>query len=411
MNQHLGFGFFGTSKGLQTRNGGVVQSLDVREYLDLDGNQIKLFAGSELLAIKRASIRKDIFFFVIQYGFAKEIQSDRTGTFYGSFVALKNHIAPPEVIQLVLEEIAAGVREYISEESHRFLAEVGDIPLRTPRRLVGISANMTSSGAAPKRRNTPIFAPLPGNNEFLERNSLISFCVGENDLIREDTVYGSADGKIIRFVQKKKALPILDIDMDYTTATEKLRNVYGDVQQQVRDSRKVLNEIGKEKDSLAGHLRKLDEEIEKAHRTYHQLTRDITRENEKIRTLKEVRKEAQVRIKDLEDEIRGIEQKRARRETSISKLKSEIGFYEGEIKKRTHALQETKRLLEQQSTRTDRVTREFRELRQKNQQMRDELTELTGQIRSRHGQLQELKAEVERNREMLRRLKNQMPQM
>ncbi len=128
----IGYAIFGTPHGLQCKSAGFISEVDIRKYIDLDGEKVDLGNDDQLFRTRKISNGRDLFIFYCQYAFARETVSNRPGTFYGASVVLKNTIMAPEIVLGALFEMINGIKSHISPKSKRILREVKNIPLKKP---------------------------------------------------------------------------------------------------------------------------------------------------------------------------------------------------------------------------------------------------------------------------------------
>ena len=131
----IGYGIFGTPHGLQCTTAGLISDIDIRKYIDLDGEKIDLAGNDQLFRARKIKSGQDIFLFYCQYSFAREMVSNRPGTFGGACVVVKNVQMSPEFIMGSLFELMINVKFNISRKSKRFLHKMDKVPFRTPHFL------------------------------------------------------------------------------------------------------------------------------------------------------------------------------------------------------------------------------------------------------------------------------------
>ena len=246
---NIGYAFIGTPKGLQTKNGGIINGVDIGRYIDLDGNIIKVEPNTELFAIRKTVVENDVLYFISQYEYAKEIESNRTGTFFGCTLVLKNTIAPAEVILLILSELMAGLREYIASDG-RFMTTLERISLKPSKRLQGLEKHLKASPLNKKRLSDKnLFVHLNGENDFRNRVNFIHQCLNSKNFEPFATVYASEDSAILNFVRGNKTMRTATIGTSYETRLEKMEQRYQVLQKNVeQESIALLDLTGKRKE-------------------------------------------------------------------------------------------------------------------------------------------------------------------
>ncbi len=254
---NIGYAFIGTPKGLQTKNGGILEKVDIRRYIDLDGNVIKVDPNTELFSIRKVLVNKDVLYFISQYEYAKEMESHRTGTFFGCTLVLRNAIAPAEAILLVLSELMASLREYIRPDG-RFATTLERIPIKPSKRLRGLESNLK---AMPNKMvalsGQQLFVHLKGKNDFKDRVHFIHQCLHNKNFDNFSTVYASEDTGILNFVRGNKTMRVATIGANYETKLEKMEAQYQQLQQKMEREITNLQDITKQKQALTEKVSQL----------------------------------------------------------------------------------------------------------------------------------------------------------
>ena len=379
MSEVVGFGFVGTPKGLQTKNGGAVKGADIRRYLDLDSSLIRVLPASELLVIRKVRLKKDLYFFVILYEFAKEIQTNRPGTFFGSYVVLKNHTAPPEAILMVLSELSGSLREYIGPKSKRFLAEMKQIPLRVPRRLKGITDNLTAVQDSKFEPKDSVFIAQSGVDDFREKVCLISLCLNEWELVPEEEVYSSDKKEIIQYVRQKKTIDLSNLNLKYETLLESAKASYDDILASVRKQEGILKKITAEVDEQKAKMKVLNEEVDEGLKTLENVGLQIDQKNTILAS-----------IRKKEEEVR---QKIKRHESVLLEYAETLAKY--------------RRLSVEHDEHMTSLRDQSTKLSKKNELIRQEITKLIEQHRGLKAELLYVRTQICKKNELL----NKMPQI
>lgn len=228
----VGYAFIGTPKGLQTKNGGAIKNADIRQFVDLNSSEITVLLNTELLMVKKIVNQQDVYYVIAQYEYAKEMESERTGTFFGSAIVLKNAIAPPEMILLVLNQLIANLRVYLTPDS-RFRAEFDKIGLPVLRRLKGLETNLVKHTLDTSTINDDaVLIQLEGKDDFRERANFLKQALEATTLAPFATFYATDDAPIIDFVQKEKSMRLASLGASYESMTEQLQRKYAYLMEQ-----------------------------------------------------------------------------------------------------------------------------------------------------------------------------------
>lgn len=326
---NIGYAFIGTPKGLQTKNGGALDGIDIRRYIDLDGNVIRVDPRTELFAIRKVISNNDVYFFITQYEHAKEMESHRTGTFVGSTIVLKNAIAPAEAILLVLSELMASVKQYISPEK-RFMTTLDRIRLPESKRLRKLSTNLQAATVdVEKVTNQNLFIHLRGDNDFREWANFIHQTLHDKAFEPFTTVYASDDRSILEFVKTNKTMRTAALNNHYYTAMEQLEGQYQQTREKVEKENTVLTQLKNEQEQVSKFIEQLIEKREKLLTQYSQTERAIVTNLAKmekmekalaksVKSLQQMQQEADVHY---QQSVKTYEQDQAMFQQQIEQLK------------------------------------------------------------------------------------------
>jgi len=128
---NIGFAVFGTSDGLQCKNYGIISGYDISKTIDLVSTNIRIYKGTKLNLVKREKIKNRLVTYYIKYGFAKELKTNREGTFYGSLLVLVDSKADGYKINKFLDDLNSRIELYVDSDS-RFIKNINSIEIDLP---------------------------------------------------------------------------------------------------------------------------------------------------------------------------------------------------------------------------------------------------------------------------------------
>lgn len=338
MNNHIGYAFIGTPKGLQTKTAGIIKEVDIRRFIDLDSSIIKVDPNTEIFSIRKEVAEGNILYFISQYEYAKEIESQRTGTFFGSTIVLKNCIAPAEAILIALSELMAALRPYLSPDS-RFLTTFDRIRLPVSRRLEGLASNLLASPVQPEVvGDNNLFIRLNGNNDFRERANFIHQCLNDKAFAAFQTVYASDDISIYSFVKANKTMRVAQLNTHFETHLEQLQTKYHQVNKQLELEENALTQVEEQKVILNKDVKQLLQKRSQLVTKYKETERSIVtnlakmeqREKQLTQNIKQLKAEQQktdqhyqASVANYEADQKAIAEQQSKLQTTVATLQEE----------------------------------------------------------------------------------------
>ena len=383
---NIGYAFIGTPKGLQTKNGGILDGADIRRYIDLDGNVIKVDPNTELFSIRKVLMDEEVLYFITQYEYAKEIESHRTGTFFGATLVLKNASAPAETILLVLSELMASLREYIAPDG-RFMTTLERIPLKESRRLRSLSSNLRPTKVSLEQLSgQSLFVQMKGNNDFRERVNFIHQCLNNKNFAPFSTIYASDDTSIFNFVRANKTMRTASIGVSYETQFEKLEKHYQDLLQNVERENASFKELGAKREELKQSIAQLTAKQNKLTSRYKDTEMSIVANLGKLQKLE---KSLTASVRNLE-----VQQESASQAFAKSKRDHDMGIagFEANISK----LQSNNEALQSEHSSLETGIKQMQanklKLQRNNQKLMDDFELISQHLKKAHLQNDELLA-------------------
>ncbi|MEM9884903.1 MAG: hypothetical protein AAF849_03355 [Bacteroidota bacterium] len=362
-NTNIGYAFIGTPKGLQTKNGGIIEQVDIRRYIDLDNNIIKVDPGVELFSITKIVQNKDIFFFITQYEYAKEMESHRMGTFLGSTLVLKNAIAPAEAILLILSELMARLREYVGPDD-RFLTTLDRLQLKTSKRLQGLTTTLAPSKIeASNITDQDLFIQLHGSNDFKVRTNFIHQCLHDKAFEPFKTVYASDSSALLSFIKTNQTMRTASISVNYETAIEKLEKHSRSLRQHIQQESSKLKKLTTEKTQLQQQLEQLNQKRITLTQKYSETERSIT---SNLAKLQELEKSLTINTRGLQKKHKKAEQKQA---LLVQKYETEQAQVEQQIEQLKSKLEQLQNSEQQAQQQLQHLQKKKSKLQNSNQQL------------------------------------------
>jgi len=363
---NIGYAFIGTPKGLQTKNGGIIEGADIRRHIDLDGNIIQVDPQTELFSIRKVLVEKDVFYFISQYEYAKEMESQRTGTFFGSTIVLKNHVAPAEAILLILSELMATLREYIAPDG-RFMTTFERIKLRPSKRLWGVEHSLRAMPSKIKQiSDENLFVHLKGKNDFRDRVNFIHQCLNSKTFESFSTVYASDSTSILNFVRGNKTMRTASIGVSYETSLERLERHYQKLMQSVEEESVAVENWRKEKEELIKTVDQLTRKQQQLSSQYKETERSIVVNLSKLEKLE---KSLSVSVKSLQQQQQAADQHYQKTQKDYE---SDLSHFEQHLSQ----LKTTNEQLERQHTTLNEEVQQFLQgkakLQKRNQKLLDD---------------------------------------
>jgi len=218
MNNRIGLGVFGTfgdPQGYQQEfyfDVRFVNSLDLNEYA------IEFYPGADLYSVKREIIDGVHTVCFCIYTYARELNTERFGTFIGSCIVLQDSYTDTDYIYQSLNELHKSILNnpnYLKGNTIN-VATAKDISVTEPNDFVAARAN-----AIPISK-TPFFTPyvdpqknylvLPDNNSTLPPEAQVLQFFEEAQKYHTDTttLYYSTDSNVIDFVKQEDILSVQD---------------------------------------------------------------------------------------------------------------------------------------------------------------------------------------------------------
>jgi len=259
----LGWAYIGTPAGMQSKRGGCIADFEIGPITDLDNRYIEIYPKTEILC-QHWELRNNLpVTYYILYRFAREMNAGRHGAFYGSVLVSVKYELEPTLVYGILTNLADKLGQSL-DDNQRFKTNITLLELTEPPGLRHLSLSLTklsiiSSAAGNScflQRNRPYIkneqANLKMGADFFEHGNRLQASKIYN------RVYGSSNPEIVRYVQERKSLKILDFNtLSYELSIEKKNDEISDLSKKLDEtklslvfSEVQLNDLKVQSDSL-----------------------------------------------------------------------------------------------------------------------------------------------------------------
>ena len=216
MNHRVGLGAFGTFGepfGYQQ-----VFFLDAvfSSSLDLNANAIEVYPGAELYAVKREIVNGSTTVCCCLYTYAKELNTNRGGTFIGSCIVLSNSYLKGDAIYSLLRELHTDLLSNPKNivDNALQVQKAGQLVVTEPAGFAAMQAKATT--AAPAGNNAPVdtskkfLIQAPSTSPATEPSVARFFEDAITYFTDTDTLYFTTHKQVIAYVAEKGLIPLAD---------------------------------------------------------------------------------------------------------------------------------------------------------------------------------------------------------
>lgn len=219
----IGWAIIGTPDGMQTKNGGCISKFDIGGLVDINNLVIKPFPNSEILCLLREIRGGSFINYYVLYNHAKEIKTDRPGTFYGSVLVVVNNTIKGEVALQALREMSNHLSTYLTPDQ-RFTTNIYNIELPTPKNLDAILNSLQPISQIPTVGILEGIVSLQnGNNETL--SGFLNFAINPELAKGFSRIYASSNKEVLGFVKERgKIIPVDPKTVELQIKIEQLKS-------------------------------------------------------------------------------------------------------------------------------------------------------------------------------------------
>lgn len=209
--------------------------------LDLNANAIKIFPNTILFILRREIITNEPSLIFGKYSFAKEKNSNRGGTFIGSFISFYNCYANPNQTYSLLNEFHANL---IENENNilNFVLQVsrsGEFQVSLPKDFEKLNENLNSlnvtecfSSNVSTNQNFAVYS------EKATEDKIVKFFQNCIDFFpNTETIYFTQNKEIAEFVNEKGLLKIIRFS-DFENEIENIKNKKIEEQTKLEEQKK-----------------------------------------------------------------------------------------------------------------------------------------------------------------------------
>lgn len=207
----IGFSLIGTPDGFDSLDAGLSREINMGFKVDLDNKSINIFLNTEILYIQREKKDNSIFFYFTLYRHAKGMKSNRTGTYYGSTVILKDAKADASLIWRSLIDMAELVKANCLTEEGKFYKNISNIKSNLPESLDSLQNKLTDIGYYHfEPSNRKVYFRL--GRGFKNYTDFIADLFDSELLYDFDSIYISNSKEVEADVSRKSIIEVLDLE-------------------------------------------------------------------------------------------------------------------------------------------------------------------------------------------------------
>jgi len=207
---NVGWALIGTPGGIQSKNFGCIAGFDIAGLVDINSLVIRVLPGTEVFCYLKEMRNGATISYFLLYRYAKEIKTDRTGTFCGSLLVLVNQTVDGKLVLDTLLELLNSLENYLTPDG-RFISPLAGIEIPEPTTIAAIiNSSINIPGAATIGKSTGLI-PLPSKNA----ESAISFYnfVSNATISRAfNRIYATASVETINYVKDRGQIKFIDPD-------------------------------------------------------------------------------------------------------------------------------------------------------------------------------------------------------
>jgi hypothetical protein len=285
-NIHLiAFGTFGNPNGFKQSffHG---KPLKIKTF-DLNTNAIKLFPNTHIYALRKEYFDGQTTVAYLKYSFAKEPNSDRSGTFIGSGVLYTNSIPEEKITVSILEDFQNSLVNNNVKNDVISVSKSDDFKCIKPSDFEKAKDNL---------KKIEILDELQNSNK-----SLVVYCETKPEKIQSffkkgiellaiyDTIYFTNSNEITEFVVQKKIYRLIqnvgtkkDFDFElqqlHDSRTQKINNLIQDFEKEKRQSEEIKNK----------KIKDFKSQIERNEKTHYENANAIAESKNELRKIENI---------------------------------------------------------------------------------------------------------------------------
>ena len=238
--------------------------------LDLNANAIKIFPNTILYVLRREIITNEPSIIFGKYSFAKEKNSNRGGTFIGSFISFYNCFANPNQTYSLLNEFHTNLIENENNILNSILqvSHSKDLQVKLPRDFEKLNENLKSlnlteffSRNISQNQNFAVYA------EETTEDKIVKFFQNCIDFFpNSETIYFTQNKEIAEFVNEKSLLRIIrfsDFENEITSIKIKKIEEQKKLEEQKKEEQRKEEEQIRIEEQKKEEQRKIEEQKRK----------------------------------------------------------------------------------------------------------------------------------------------------
>lgn len=223
----LGWAYIGTPAGMQSKRGGCIADFEIGPITDLDNRYIEIYPNTEILC-QHWELRNNLpVTYYMLYRFAREMNAGRHGAFYGSVLVSVRYELEPLLVYGILTSLTDRLAHSL-DDNQRFKTNITSLDLPEPQGLRQLKQSLTKVSTISPAADNSCFLKLNRSDATKEQAAIkagADFFEHGNKLQASkiyNRVYGSANPEIVRYVQERKSLKVLDFStLIYELSIEK----------------------------------------------------------------------------------------------------------------------------------------------------------------------------------------------
>lgn len=238
--------------------------------LDLNANAIKIFPNTILYILRREVISNEPSMIFGKYSFAKEKNSNRGGTFIGSFISFYNCFTNANQIYSLLNEFHSSLIENENNISNAVLqvSHSSEFKVKLPKDFEKLNENLNPLSGTEFFSNT-----ISQNQNFVvyteetTEDKIVKFFQNSIEFFpNSETIYFSQSRDIAEFVNEKGLLKIIrfnEFEKEIENINIKKVEEQKRIEEQKQEVQRKIEEQKRIEDQKREEQRKIDEQIKK----------------------------------------------------------------------------------------------------------------------------------------------------
>lgn len=254
---NIGYAIMGTPNGFQSINIGIIENKRIGKTVDFDNRGMQIFPNSEVFGVIKKIEDSSLLTYYVLYRYAKEIDRDRTGAFYGSVIVLKNSYAEGTLIYPMLVELAANVRAYTRQDG-KFLTPLDQIDFREPTSLRLLRQSIRPINSGFEINSSKAFFDISQSGNVL---SFFRTMFQKDGYLNLGSGFASESAQVITGVKRKELYPITALNDDYELNIQKLESKNNQLEADLEEAKSNIVTLNQHWNSEREQAQKLEGQL------------------------------------------------------------------------------------------------------------------------------------------------------